>query len=93
MMMMAILLRERLWWIFAPTNNKQEVTKFYYEDSSIAEDMYGRRMKIEKNDLSLQMRISISKAFKDVFSPNYKIIGTRGTEKEEEENRIQVSIL
>ena len=78
-----LIKREAVDGIFGLTNNKQEVTKFYYEDSSIAEDMYGEEEYEDrkKRDLSLQMRISISKAFKDVFSPNYKIISTRGTGK------------
>ena len=69
--------------IFGLTNNKQEVTKFYYEDSVLAEDMYGEDEYEDrkKRDLSLQMRINLSKAFRDVWGPNYKIITARGSGK------------
>jgi len=67
--------------IFGLTNNKQDVTKFYYEDSTLAEELYGEDEYEDrkKRDLSLLMRINLSKTFKDVRGPNYKIIATRGT--------------
>ena len=69
--------------IFGLTNNKQEVTKFYYEDSALAEDLYGEDEYEERkqSDLSLQMRISLSKAFRDIHSENFTIIRNRGTGK------------
>ena len=62
--------------IFGLTNNKQEVTKFYYEDSVLAEDLYGEDEYEDrkKRDLSLQMRINLSKAFKDIHTDNFNII-------------------
>ena len=69
--------------IFGLTNNKQEVTKFYYEDSVLAEDLYGEDEYEDrkKRDLSLQMRINLSKAFKDIHTDNFNIIRNRGTGK------------
>ena len=69
--------------IFGLTNNKQDVTKFYYEDTKKGEaldgdDHYAERL---KSDYSLQMRTKISKKFKDLHSEHYKIISKRGSGK------------
>ncbi len=66
--------------IFGLTNNKQDVTKFYYEDIKKGEDLHGEEYyeQRKKTDLSLQMRIAISKEFKTVHSEHYKIISKRG---------------
>lgn len=69
--------------IFGLTNNKQEVTKFYYEDTKLAEEVYGEDEYEErkKTDLSLQMRLAISKRFRDIHSEHYKVITSRGAGK------------
>lgn len=69
--------------IFGLTNNKQEVTKFYYEDERIAEETYGEEEYDDrkKTDLSLQMRLAISKKFKDIHSEHFKTIMSRGVGK------------
>ena len=69
--------------IFGLTNNKQDVTKFYYEDTKKGEEIFGEEYYEErkKTDLSLQMRIAISKAFKNVHSEQYGIIIKRGAGK------------
>ena len=66
--------------IFGLTNNKQDVTKFYYEDIKKGEavdgdDYYAERL---ESDFSLQMRTKISKKFKDLHSEHWKIITSRG---------------
>ena len=69
--------------IFGLTNNKQDVTKFYYEDAKKGEsvdgdDVYQERL---ESDFSLQMRTRISKKFKDLHTEHFKIITTRGQGK------------
>ena len=69
--------------VFGLTNNKQEVTKFYYENISEGEDIYGEEEYEERknNDLSLQMRTTLSKIFTDVHSEEFANIKKRGTGK------------
>ena len=66
--------------VFGLTNNKQELTKFYFEDLSDLEERHGELLEdLKENDLSLQMRLTISKIFSDLRSENYKIILSRGS--------------
>ncbi len=69
--------------VFGLTNNKQELTKFYFEDIKDLEEKHGEVFEdLKENDLSLQMRIAVSKAFKDLHSENYtKVILKRGAGK------------
>ena len=66
--------------IFGLTNNKQEVTKFYYEDTIKGEELDGDDIYAERleSDFSLQMRVRISKKFKDLHTEHFKIICGRG---------------
>ena len=69
--------------IFGLTNNKQDVTKFYYEDVQKGEELHGDDHYEErrKTDLSLQMRLAISKTFTDVRREHFGVILKRGAGK------------
>jgi len=69
--------------IFGLTNNKQDVTKFYYEDIKKGEELHGEDHYEErvKTDLSLQMRLAVSKTFINVQREQYGVIIKRGAGK------------